>query len=305
MWQFFRGHRFWVMWAGAALVLLWFWKTDPDGGAQLAVQLQSMLWAVVAAGPVYVIRRALIDQVRSWGAARRALENPIGAGLVFLGLCLLTGMLFMSMSARAAPLPAGAVQHLPTLLAEIDARWPGLVMPSVLAAQVEQESGWKVTATLKTNREEGAGLGQFTRAYRADGSLRFDALAETRALDPALSGWTWANRFDPVYQLRGVVVKNRTTFNRLRPLLDDDQNALAMMDAAFNGGLTGVLAERRLCSQVDGCDPDKWFGHVELHSTKSRAKWHGYGLSAFDINRQHVRNVMVVRRAKYIKIMGA
>lgn len=300
-----KTHRFWVMWVAALGVLGWFWATDPDGGAQLAVQMQALLWATVATGPVYVIRRALMDRVRSFEAARRAMENPIGAGLVFLGLCILTGMLFVSLSARAAPLPAGAVRYLPTLQAEIEARWPTLAMPSVLAAQVEQESGWKVTATLKTSREEGAGLGQFTRAYRANGALRFDALAETRALDPSLAGWTWANRFDPVYQLRGVVAKNRATFKRLRPLLDDDYNALAMMDAAYNGGFGGVLAERRLCAQVAGCDPDRWFGHVERHSQKSRARWHGYGLSAFEINRQHVRNVMVVRRPKYVAAMGA
>lgn len=305
MLQTLRTHRFWVMWAAAAMVLFWFWQTDPDGGAQLAVQLQTLLWVVVAAAPVYALRRALMDKVRSWEAARRAMEHPIGAGLVFLGLCILTGMLFLAVSARAASLPAGAVQYLPVLQAEIEARWPTLAMPSVLAAQVEQESGWKVRATLKTSREEGAGLGQFTRAYRADGSLRFDALAETRALDPSLAGWTWAKRFDPGYQLRGLVLKNRHTFNRLRPLLDDDYNALAMTDAAYNCGEGCVYARRRLCAQVAGCDPDQWFGQVELHSGQSKAKWHGYGQSAHDITVTHVRNVMVVRRPKYVRVMGA
>lgn len=297
-------HRFWVMWVAAAAVLFWFWRTDPDGGAQLAVQLQSLLWVVVAAGPVYVLRRALMDRVRSLEAARRAFDDPIGAGLVFLGLCLLTGMLFLATSARAA-LPAGAVQYLPTLQAEISAHWSSLTMPSVLAAQVEQESGWRVTATLKTSREEGAGLGQFTRAYRADGSLRFDALAETRLLDPSLAGWTWANRFDPVYQLRGLVLKNRHTYNHIHRLVEEDSNALAMMDAAYNCGEGCVYARRRLCAQIAGCDPDTWFGHVEMHSTQSKAKWHGYGQSAHEITNTHVRNVMLVRRPKYTQLMGA
>lgn len=301
VWQnFLSNYRFWVIWIFSTAVVLWLRDTDPDGGAQLLIQMQTLLWVVVVAGPVYILRRALMDQARSHEALQKAMEHPIGAGLVFLGLCLLTGMLFLSLSARADTLPAGAVKYLPTLKAEIKNHWPDLPLPSVLAAQVEQESLWKLNATLKTSREEGVGLGQFTRAYRADGSLRFDALAETVRLSPALAGWNWNTRYDPVYQLRGVVIKNHFAFKKLRTLVGDDYNALAMTDAAYNGGLGGVFSERRLCAQIAGCNPDKWFGHVELHSTKSRAKWKGYGLSAFDINRQHVKNVMVVRRSKYI-----
>lgn len=77
-----------------------------------------------------------------------------------------------------------------------------------------------------------------------------------------------------------------------------------MCDAAYNGGLGGVYAERRLCAAAPACNPDRWFGNVEQHSTKSRAKWHGYGASAFEINRTHVKNVMVVRRPKYAAWFG-
>lgn len=304
--QFLTSHRFWVMWGAALGVLAWFLATDPDGGLQLRAQLQTLLGVVAAAPVVYLLRRALMDNARSWEAARRALETPTGSGLVFLGLCLLTGLLFLAVAPRAlaAPLPSGAVQHLPILAAEIDAAWPALPLRSVLAAQVEQESRWQPQAELKTEREYGFGLGQFTVAYRADGSERFNAWREVRELDPALAGWQWEDRHDVRLQLRAVVVKNRACFRKLRTLLDDDWNALAMCDAAYNGGLGGVYAERRLCEAAPFCDPDRWFGHVERHSAKSRAKWHGYGKSAFEINREHVKNVMIVRRAKYAAWFG-
>lgn len=319
MLKLIKGHRFWVMWAAALAVVLWFLATDPDGGAQIKTQLQTLLGAIVAAPVVYLLRRALMDRVRSWEAAKRAMESPIGAGLVFIGLCLLTGLLFLAIAPRALAssvpstgsgrtdigiLPPGAVHNLPILKAEIRSAWPALPLPSVLGAQVEQESRWQPQAALRTSREYGFGLGQLTVAYRADGSERFNAWREVQALDPGLAGWTWENRYDVRLQLRAVVVKNRACYQRLRPLLDDAYNALTMCDAAYNGGLGGVYAERRLCAALTGCDPDKWFGNVELHSNKSRAKWNGYGKSAFEINREHVRNVMVVRRPKYAAWFG-
>ena len=178
-------------------------------------------------------------------------------------------------------------------------------MPSMLAALVEQESGWRDHATLKTDREDGAGYGQFTRAYRADGATRFDALAEIAAQDPSLKGWTWADRYNPRMQLRAITVKVRDCQRRLARLVSTATDSLAMCDSAYNGGEGGLMAERRLCAAAAGCDPGVWFGHVETHSTKSRTKWKGYGASAFAINRTHVRNVMIVRRPKYVTALGA
>lgn len=299
--------RFWVMWVAVLAVAAWYRADDPDGGLQVSEQLRTLVGVLVAAPVVYALRRAFAEAVRGKDLAEQIRGGNVAAGLAYLGLCLLTGLLFLAVAPRAlsAPLPPGAVAHLPTLQAEITARWPMMPMPSVLGALVEQESGWRERATLKTSREEGVGLGQFTRAYTADGRLRFDALAEVSRLDPSLSAWSWADRYNPRLQLRAVVVNVRTCHARLSRLVRDDYNALAMCDAAYNGGEGGVRAERRLCARVAGCDPGVWFGNVEAHSTKSRARWHGYGASAFEINRGHVRNVMIVRRPKYVATMGA
>jgi len=100
-------------------------------------------------------------------------------------------------------------------------------------------------------------------------------------------------------QLRALVLQNRDCYRRLLPLIKDPENTLAMCDAGYNGGIDGVLTDRRLCAAIKGCNPNQWFANVEQHSLKSREKWRGYGASAFAINRAHVRHVMVTRRPHY------
>ena len=134
--------RLWVMWVAAIAVVAWYWLTDPDGGAETIMRLQWLAWLCVAAGPVYLLRRAFHDEARSAEAYRRALDSPTGAGLVFLGLALLTGMLFLAFAGRAtaAELPPGAVKYLPVLAAEQAAHWPNAPLRSAIAAQIEQET---------------------------------------------------------------------------------------------------------------------------------------------------------------------
>ena len=302
-----RSSRLWVMWVAAAAVMAWYWLTDPDGGAETLARVQWLAWLVVVAGPVYLLRRALMDDARSLAAYRRAMETSTGAGLVFLGLALLTGLLFLAFAGRAAAatLPPGAVQYLPALAAEQQAHWPDMKMRSALAAQVEQETCpslksakcWNPRAELKTSREYGFGLGQITS------TSRFDNFAEARKLHPSLRDWQFADRYDPVRQLRTMVLMDKAGFSRLS-FVGDSGERLAMAFSAYNGGMGGVLADRRLCAQIEGCDPGKWFGHVERHSLKAKVAAKGYGKSFFEINREYVRNIIFVRRARYAGYFG-
>lgn len=192
---------------------------------------------------------------------------------------------------------------IPILVAAINTHWPDMPMRSMLAAQVEQESGWKIDAELKTKREYGAGLGQFTRTYRSNGSTRFDAVSEMVSAHPALRGWSWKNVFEPRYQLAALVLKNRDNYRAIQwASFEFDQ--LAMTDAAYNSGVGAVRNRRALCLRIPGCDPSKWFGNLEHASTQSRIKAKGYGQSFAEITNAHVRNVMIVRRPKYINQMG-
>lgn len=308
-----KSFRLWILWVAAVAVVAWYFFTDRSHGAETMIRLQWLAWVVVAAGPVYLLRRALMDGARGHDAYRAAMKSATGAGLVFLGLCILTAVLFLALTGRAgAAIPTNARTYLPVLAEEAAAHWSDLTLRSVLAAQVEQETCisfthrycWSPTAELKTAREYGFGLGQHTRAYRADGSTRFDAHAEALVKYPDLAGWTWERRYDARLQLRAVVLGNRDCYRRVAQLGPDTYNALAMCDAAHNGGLAGLLNERRICARVAGCDPDRWFGHVERHSLKSRVKVGGYRLSWYEINREHVANVMGARRPKYIEWFG-
>lgn len=226
------------------------------------------------------------------------------AGQVVLGICIVLAALVLAMgSARAAGLPPGAVQHLPTLQAEIRAHWPAADLPT-LAAQVEQETCislthprcWSPRAELRTSRERGVGLGQITRTER------FDSLAEMRSRHPReLAGWAWDSRtlYAPEYQLRALVLMNRGNWDRITNTATPQDRA-AMMLIAYNGGAGRVVSDRRLCAATPGCDPGRWFGHAERTSMLPRQSTHPGYRSFFEINREYPRNILLIRRAKYM-----
>lgn len=204
-------------------------------------------------------------------------------------------------------IPAAAHSHLPQLRAEQTAHWPDHPSPATLAALIEHESCislshercWSPTSRLRSQREEGAGLGQLTRAWRPDGSLRFDALADMRERHPELRALAWSTIYQrPDLQLRALVLMSRDNYRHMARLVDDPQAVLAFADAAYNGGMAGVQSDRRACQIKAGCNPDKWFDHVEHTCTKSRAALYGQR-SACDINRHHVADVLLVRTDKY------
>ncbi|WP_295855154.1 hypothetical protein [uncultured Xylophilus sp.] len=311
--------RTWAVLVLPALVILGTALLSPDGWRDPLVKCIGLAWSALAVALTHSARTALFDYVQAGQAWRKSLEGSTGAGLSFLGICVVTAALFLGLVsfARAQPLPPGAVALGPAVLQEIDQHWPDIPRRSYVGALIEKETCitlrhpycWSTAARLKTAREEGAGLGQLTRAWAADGSLRFDALAEVRALAPAaLRDLTWAT----VYQradlgVRAILVKLRHCDRRLQQLgVADDMARVAFCDAGYNGGDGGVQSERRACGLVAGCDPDQWFGHVERHCLKSRAKWQGYGDSACDINRKHVAATVPIepRRVRYVALLG-
>lgn len=202
--------------------------------------------------------------------------------------------------------PAAAYTLCPQLAGLQLTMWPAAPMPSFLCGQVEQESCiylkhprcWNPHSELKTSRENGVGLGQVTRAFRADGSIRFDKQAELREQYASLRGWTWEKRYDASYQLTALVEMDHGIYRRV-PVAATDRERLAFMLSAYNGGESGVRQDRLLCRNTSGCDPAFWFDNVELYSLKSRKPNPGYGASAFKINREYITNVMELRRPKY------
>lgn len=160
---------------------------------------------------------------------------------------------------------------------------------------------WDPTSRLKTAREEGAGFFQITRAYKQDGiTIRFDALSELRTkYKTELHELTWNNIYSrPDLQIRAGLLKSKENYEIFAPYAASVDDALAFADAAYNGGVSGVNQERRACVLTKGCDPKKWFGHVEHLCLKSKAALYGKR-SACDINRHHVADVLLIRSNKY------
>lgn len=299
---------------GSLFVLAALWMTDPDHGVTTGMLVLSLVTPVLAVWFAHLARKALHDypEADAQKLFRKASEDPVGAGLALIAIAIVVyGLLGLFGSVAKAQdvrtyIPPAAEQYRATMSTEKAQFWADHPQPELLPALVEHESCislrhsrcWNPASRLKTSREEGAGLGQITRAWRPDGSVRFDALQEMRDRHPALRGWTWANVYErPDLQLRAVILKVRSDYQALASVADP-HHRLAMADAAYNGGLGGVQKERRACQLKAGCDPQKWFGHVENTCLKSKQAIYA-GRSACDINRHHVSDVLLVRSPKY------
>lgn len=306
--------RTWFLVGGAALALGASLLSDPDSGLSTllgGLALIQGLWAIAAA---HWTRKALLDypEADQRKLFAKASENPVGAGLALIAMAIaFVGLLMVfAPRAKAAELPSGFAKYGPMLKAEQRHYWPDHPDSVVLAGLVEQESCislkskgcWNPSAKLKTQREEGAGMGQLTRAYRADGAVRFDALASVREqYQSELDELSWSNVYTrPELQLRTIVLMSRDAAKPFRSAPD----MLAFGDAAYNGGQSGVQNERRACTLSRGCNPGKWLANVEVHCLKSRQPIYG-GRNACDINREHVRNAVYIRPAKYRSVWAS
>lgn len=197
-------------------------------------------------------------------------------------------------------IPALAKVYLPLLWSVLALLWPTMPDPALLAGQIEQETCpslthrkcWNPRTELKTSREYGFGLGQLTVTEK------FNNFEAAKGWDRSLAGWRWEDRFDPQMQLRALVAYDRNLYGQIR-FGASDRDRLAFMFSAYNGGLGGLLKDRRLCAAVAGCDRDRWFGHIEQQSFRAKTSVKGYGKSFFEINREYVRNIMDVRSLKY------
>jgi hypothetical protein len=302
-----------VMLIGLSALGIWLsLRTDPDNGWATALGGLAVLQGVWAIAAAHLARKTLADypEADQRGLFAKALEHPIGAGLALVALAVMFLGACIVFAPRAhAQVPPGFLTYGPVLAEEQRRYWPDHPDPPALAGLVEQESCvslrsarcWNPAARLKTAREEGAGMGQVTRAWRADGTLRFDSLAEAVARYGAdLDGLSWGTVYTrPDLQLRAMVLMARDAARPFRRA----PGWLHFGDAGYNGGVTGVQRERRACAVAEDCDPGLWFGHVEHHCLKSRRPLYA-GRSACDINREHVRNVFGPRRAGYVGLIG-
>lgn len=301
--------RHMVLIGGSLAVIAGLFANDPDSGAASIAWLQAQALPLLAVALAFYVAKAFHDypEADQQDLMRTAGKEPLSSAMVLLyrGI-VFAAIVYAFISPARAQVPHRAHQHLPTVAAELRQHWPQVPMVEYIPGLIEHESCislthsrcWSPTSRLKTAREEGAGLGQLTRAWRPDGSTRFDALEEMRRAHPALADLSWSNIYQrPDLQIRAVVLKVRGDYRALRDVADELER-LAMADAAYNGGLGGLQAERRACRMAVGCDPGRWWENVELQCLKSRAPLYG-SRSACDINRHHVQDVILHRAPKY------
>jgi len=232
---------------------------------------------------------------------------------VILRYLLLTTSIFMVDVALArinvyTYIPKQAYYTLPIVKCVRDKILPDFQYKGYFGGLIEQESCiylthkrcWNPKSKLSTKRELGIGLGQLTKAYKKDGSVRFDSLKEIRKrhLDELreLSWETIESR--PDLQIKAIIYMSKSNYDQLYNV-KDDYARLAMSDAAYNGGLRGVFRDRRICGLTKGCDVNKWFDNVEKHCSKSKRILYG-NRNACDINREHVDSVLKIRMKKYV-----
>ncbi|MBL8387023.1 MAG: hypothetical protein JNK17_02180 [Hydrogenophaga sp.] len=298
--------RYVYMVGGSLAVLAALYFTDPDKGVMTGMAALALVANVLAVAAAHFSRKGMFDYLDLEAVMREAMKSPSGAGRVFQGVCLVIAalLLLFGMSMARAAVPAQAVPYLPVLSAELAKTWPGAPVPGeYFGALVHHESAcavsprkcWNPAVRLKTPREEGAGLGQLTRAWSKTGALRFDKLAEMRQAHPALRELRWESVYQRAdLQLRTMVLMVKADYPRFAGTAEP----LAFTDAAYNGGWGGVQKERRACGMTSGCNPQRWFGHVERVCLKSTAALYGQR-SACDINRHHVRDVLLVQMPRY------
>lgn len=205
----------------------------------------------------------------------------------------------------AQPVPNAALEHLPTLRAVQREILPDLPAPWTLAGQVEQETCitlkhskcWNPRAELKTSIEYGFGLGQITK------TAKFDNFEVIKAMDAQLKVWEWQDRYNSKMQIRALVVYDRYLWRIVVKLASTLDDAMAFMYCAYNGGIGGLMKDIAICGKEGDCNSGVWFDNVELRSFRAKKPVKGYGKSFFEINREYVRNVLLVRSEKYRELM--
>lgn len=230
--------------------------------------------------------------------------------MLIIGIIL---SIFTSIMQAADYIPKGYYTYKDTVYKEINYVLPNFYVPSIIPSLIEHESCislthskcWNPKSRLKTSREEGAGLGQLTRAYRNDGTIRFDTLTELVKRNPRdLYGLNWSTVYDRAdLQIRAMLILYNRNFSMFNKEEIDYLDRLAFSDAAYNGGYGGVVKDMQLCKMRTNCNEYVWFDNVEMTCTKGTKILYG-NRTACDINRHHVTDVLKNNLPKYTQSWG-
>lgn len=114
---------------GSLAVVAYLFLSDPNDGNLTLAFLAKLATPVIAVMFAHLARKALFDYVDLGHLLRKARETATGAGLAFLGMCLVIyGLLSLFGSQVYAQdvktyIPQQAYTHVTTVVAEQNARW--------------------------------------------------------------------------------------------------------------------------------------------------------------------------------------
>lgn len=114
---------------GTLVILAYIYLSDPNGGDLTLPFIAKWVTPVVAVFFAHWARKALFDYLDMGQLYRKAKETATGAGLTFLGICIVVfGLLSLFGSQVYAQdvktyVPTQAYQHLPTLKSEQVKYW--------------------------------------------------------------------------------------------------------------------------------------------------------------------------------------
>lgn len=194
---------------------------------------------------------------------------------IALPICGFVIVVLLPYIAHGAEIPREAQQYRHILTREAHLHW-GLDAPVArLAAQIHQESAWRADA----KSPYADGLAQFTPA-----TAEWIAQVYPRALaNPA--------PYSPGWAIRALVIYDRHLYHRVTAATPCDAWAFTL--SAYNGGEGWRKRDQALCASVPGCDPSRWWGHVEHYSP--RAAW------AFRENRDYPQRILLRWEPIYIR----
>lgn len=118
--NFFRFRNMFLV-LGSLIVLAYLFVTDPNDGFSPIIFVGTLATPVIAVFFSHLARKALFDYIDMGTLYRKAKETATGAGLTFLGICIvifgLFGLFGSKVSAQEVTtyIPKQAYTHLPVL----------------------------------------------------------------------------------------------------------------------------------------------------------------------------------------------
>ena len=114
---------------GTAIVLLYLFLSDPNGGNLTIPFIAKLATPVIAVWFAHLGRKALFDYLDMHVILKKARETATGAGLVFVGVCIiiygLLGLFGSQVYAQEVTtyVPKNALIYVPTVKAEQETYW--------------------------------------------------------------------------------------------------------------------------------------------------------------------------------------